>query len=237
MNQHDDEELRRRLSALDPASLLTPATPDRVARLLEDAMLDQTPSDQTPSDRTTDARPDRAGRRSPLVWVAAAAAVAVIAGASFAATRGDGDVQPPTAGPTTSQAPTGAASQDAAPEEPAAEPGSTTALVAPASANAKCMAPNVQVLQANTLAFDGTVTAIEGDQVTLQPTAWFKGTPSETVTVTAPSKMLQELLVAVDFQVGGRYLVTAFQDTVTLCGFSAAYDEELAQLYADAYAG
>lgn len=227
MNHHDDEELRRRLSALDPASRLTPAAPERVAGLLEGAMLDQ-----ASSGRTTDARPDATGRRRPLAWVAAAAAVVVIAGASFAGLRGDDDAQAPTAGPSAGQEPGPPAA-----EEPAADPGSMTALVAAADANAKCMVPNVQVLRANSLAFDGTVTAIEGDQVTLEPTAWFKGTPTETVTVTAPSKMLQELLVAVDFQVGERYLVTAFRDTVTLCGFTAAYDEALAQLYQDAYAG
>lgn len=223
MNHHDDEELRRRLGALDPASRLTPAAPDRVARLLEDAMRDETPTEHP---RTAE-RP----RRTPLVWIAAAAAVLVVAGVSFAATRDD-DGAAPTAQEPTSQAPT-----SPAPEEPAAEPGSTTALVTPDAVNAKCMMPSVEVLRANTLAFDGTVTSIDGDQVTLEPSAWFKGTPSETVTVTAPDKTLQELLVAVDFQVGERYLVTAFEDTVTLCGFSAAYDDGLAQLYQDAYAG
>lgn len=221
-HDHDDDELLRSLGALDPAARLTPATPDRVARLLEDTMRDQTSHHHG-------TRPDRATRRNPLLWVAVAAAVVVIAGISFAATRGGDDVQPPQAQETTSQEPT--------PTEEPVEPGSTTALVAPESLNAKCMMPNVSVLQANSLAFDGTVSTIEGDQVTLEPTEWFKGTPTETVTVTAPSEMLQELLVAVDFQVGERYLVTAFEDTVTLCGFSAAYDEELAQLYAEAYPG
>lgn len=219
MNPHDDE-LRRMLGAIDPASRLTSSPPERVARLLEDAM----------SNQTHETRPETTGARRPLVWVAAAAAVVVIAGASFAAIRDGDDVQPPSASEPTSQSP-------AAPELPAAEPGSTTDLVTSDVLNAKCMVPNVQVLRGNTLAFDGTVTSIEGDQVTLTPTTWFKGTPTETVTVTAPSKQLQELLVAVDFQVGGRYLVTAFQDTVTLCGFSAAYSEDLNKLYLDAYTG
>ncbi|MBA3782326.1 MAG: hypothetical protein H0X12_10815 [Nocardioides sp.] len=213
---YDDEELRRSLSAIDPAARLTPAPPEQVARLLEDAMSNHTP----------ELRPETTRRRSPLVWVAAAAAVVVIAGVSFAALRSDDDVQSPTAQEPTSQAP----------EQPVAEPGSTTALVTGEAVEAKCMVPNVRVLRGNTLAFDGSVTSIEGDQVTLAPTTWFKGTPTETVTVTAPSKQLQELLVAVDFQVGGRYLVTAFQDTVTLCGFSAPYSEDLDKLYQDAYA-
>ncbi len=222
VNDHgnDDEELRRRLGAIDPATRLTPAQPEQVARLLEDAMSNPTP----------ESRPATTGRRSPLVWVAAAAAVVIIAAASFAALRDGDDAPPPTAQEPTSQAP----------EQPAAEPGTTTALVtggAGEAVEAKCMVPNVQVLRNNTLAFDGTVTSIEGDQVTLTPTTWFKGTPTETVTVTAPSEQLQELLVAVDFQVDGRYLVTAFQDTVTLCGFSAAYSEDLDQLYQEAYAG
>ena len=214
---YDEDELRRRLGAIDPAARLTPAPPEELARLLEDAMSNTDPNPQH--------RPEAPRRRSPLVWLAAAAAVAVVAGASFAALRsGDDDVQPPSA-----QAPTS--------QSPATDPGSTTALVASDPGNAKCMVPNVQVLRGNTLAFDGTVTSIDGDQVTLTPATWFKGTPTETVTVTAPSKQLQELLVAVDFQLDGRYLVTAFQDTVTLCGFSAAYSEDLEKLYQDAYAG
>ncbi|WP_426246099.1 hypothetical protein [Nocardioides sp. LHG3406-4] len=221
MNENDDE-LRRSLRALDPASRLDAAAPEQVARLLEEAMSNQTP----------DTRTDPAGRRSPLVWIAAAAAVVVIAGASFAVLRGGDEEQAPTAQESTSQAPDSPAS-----EQPAPEPGSNTALVAGDGANAKCMAPNVQVLRTNTLAFDGTVTAIEGDQVTLKTTQWFKGTPTETVTVTAPSEQLQELLVAVDFEVGGRYLVTSYEDAVTLCGFSGAYTADLAKLYQDAYAG
>ncbi len=220
MNTHDDDELRRSLGAIDPASQLTPVPPETVARLLEDAMNDQNP----------ETRPETTGARRPLVWVAAAAAVVVIAGASFAAIRGGDDAQTPTATEPTSQSPT-------APEVPVAEPGSTTELTTGEAVNAKCMVPNVEVLRGNSLAFDGTVSSIEGDQVTLTPTAWFKGTPTETVTVTAPSEQLQELLVAVDFEVGGRYLVTAFQDTVTLCGFSSAWSEDLNKLYLDAYTG
>ena len=227
MNHHEDDDLRRRLRAIDPAASLAPAPPERVARLLEDAMSTQQPHSGSAA----------TARRSPLAWLAAAAAVVLVAGLSFAVLRGGDEPQAPTASGPSSQSPatespaTGSADEAA----PAPEPGSTTELVAADAGNAKCMMPNAQVLRGNTTAFEGTVTAIEGDQVTLEPSRWFKGTPTETVTVTAPSEQLQQVLVAVDFEVGGRYLVTAFQDTVTLCGFSAAYDEELASLYKEAY--
>ena len=55
----DDDELRARLRAADPASSLPPADPERVARLLEDVMS---------TELTTEYRETGTRNRGPLTW-------------------------------------------------------------------------------------------------------------------------------------------------------------------------
>ena len=55
------------------------------------------------------------------------------------------------------------------------------------------------------------------------------------MTVEAPSKALEDLLMAVDFQEGQTYLVSADGDRVTLCGFTAETTPELQALYTEAF--
>lgn len=217
-----DERLRELIARVDPAADLPPATPSEVARLLEDAMTD-----------APDSHAPRSGRaRGPLAWVAAAAVAAVIGGVAFFAATGD-DPTP------TAQEPGASATPDpTAPASPtaSAEPGSVTELEVRDPGTAKCLMPNVEVLRGQEIAFDGVVTSVEGDTVTLEPTTWFRGTPTETVQVTAPPEELRMVLVAVDFTEGQRYLVSTFGGEVTLCGFSDAWNPELAALYEQAYA-
>jgi len=97
--------------------------------------------------------------------------------------------------------------------------------------------PNAEVLAEQTTAFDGTVTSVTGDVVTLTPTTWYAGEPTDTVEVQAPSADMQRLLSAVSFEQGGRYLVSATGGRVTLCGFSAAYSDDLAAIYTQAFPG
>ena len=52
----------------------------------------------------------------------------------------------------------------------------------------------------------------------------------------APAEELQELVGAVDFREGERYLVSATNGRVTVCGFSGPYTEDLAGLYVEAFA-
>ena len=42
---------------------------------------------------------------------------------------------------------------------------------------------------------------------------------------------------SIDFQVGSRYLVTAYDGIVNYCGFSGPWTQELADAYAAAFAG
>ena len=103
------------------------------------------------------------------------------------------------------------------------------------SAN-KCMVPNVEILQQQSLAFEGTVNKIDGQQVTLDVKTWFRGDPTEQVIVTAASPQLRLALSGVEFTRGPTYLVSATDGQVTMCGFSAEANPRLARLFAKAYA-
>lgn len=204
----NDDELRQRLQASDPAASLPPADPDRVARLLEDVMS---------TELTTENRETGTHDRSPLTWLVAAAAAVIIAGAGlFAVLQLNDDPEtPPTAATTVT----------------------TLSAPDPAAYAAKCMVPNAEVLAQQTVAFDGTVTSIDGGGVMLTPTTWYAGEPTDKVSVEAPSADMQQLLSAVSFEEGGRYLVSATDGRVTLCGFSAAYSDDLAAIYTQAFPG
>jgi len=204
----DDDDLRARLRASDPAASLPPADPHGVARLLEDVMA---------TELTTENRETGVRQRGPLTWLVAAAAVLVIAGVGVFGVRAlTGDDPAPTAG--------------------GSDPSSVTQLDLPATGgDAKCMLPNAEALAGADVAFDGTVTAIDGDRVTLTPTTWYAGTPTDVVEVTAPSDEMADVASGVEFRSGDRYLVSASDGQVSLCGFSAAYSDDLAAIYAEAF--
>jgi hypothetical protein len=125
--------------------------------------------------------------------------------------------------PTASESPTGTTSTD------------TVALTADASAPGKCAMPSAEVLSTFDTAFEGTVTSVEGGTATLEVDQWYAGGDAPTVTVESPSRSLEDLLLAVDFQEGETYLVSADGDRVTLCGFTAETTPELVALYAEAF--
>lgn len=120
---------------------------------------------------------------------------------------------------------------------PAEEGTPAVELEVGAAPTGRCMVPNVASLQAQELAFEGTVTALEGGTATFAVEEWFKGEGGRTVTVSAPNEKMQDLLIAVDFEEGRTYLVSALDGQVSLCGLSAEKDERLAALYAEAYQG
>ncbi len=222
MTHEPDDELLARLRAVDPASSLPAADPDRVARLLEDTM---------DNDLLTESRETGARNRGPLTWLVAAAAALIIAGVGvFAALElGDDTADPPTA------------AEDRTGEQTGGAPGSAsvTELGAPASAAyGRCMVPNVDTLGGADIAFAGTVDDITDGLVTLSPTTWYAGTPTDEVTVADSSPDLQALIGAVDFRVGQSFLVAASADgDVFVCGFSGPEKPPLTDLYAQAFGG
>lgn len=212
--EHDDELLAR-LRAADPASTLPPAAPDRVARLLEETMS---------NDVLTESRETGTRRRGPLTWLVAAAAVVVIAGAGvFFLVNGDDD-------PVTAA--------DPEPTSPASTDGTVTELTAPGGTQGRCMLPSAEAMAGNEVAFDGIVQSIEGDLVTLAPSEWYAGDPTDLVSVEAPGEAMQALVVSVKFEEGGRYLVTSADgEELMVCGFSAPYTAGLASMYTEAFRG
>jgi hypothetical protein len=211
-HEHDERgELFARLRDADPASSLPPADPDRVARLLEDAMS---------HDTLTESRETGTRNRSPLTWLVAAAAVALIAAAgAFAFMPRGTDPASPTAG-----------------SEPSASEPTVTELTMPAAAAGRCMVPNVEVLRSAAYAFDGTVTAIDEGLVTLEVGQWFAGGGTNLVEVDQASADLNALIGAPTFTDDERFLVAGTRDgSVMVCGFSGPYAADLAALYAQAF--
>lgn len=210
-----DEQLRDQLRALDPAASLPPAEPARVARLLEDTMSDDVDYD-IPETRETGVH-----ERSRLTWLVAAAAVFLIAGVSaFVLVQRGTDDDVPAAGPS---------------GEPA-DPVTVTSLAVPADpGSAKCAVPSAEILAQQDLAFDGSVTEITDGMVTLKPTIFYAGDPTDVVRVEAPPAALEQLLLSVQFQVGQRYLVSAAEGQVSLCGYSGVWSPDLEQLFVQAF--
>ncbi len=204
------DRLHDRLHDADPAASLSPADPERVARLLEDVMS----TELTSENRATGTRD-----RGPLTWLVAAAAVLIIAGVGLFGVLNHGE--DPAAPPTAADAKT------------------VTELTAPSAAAyaARCMVPNADTIAQQTVAFEGTVTAIADNLVTLTVTHWYAGGPTDLVRVQAPPADLAQLIGAVEFERGGRYLVSATDGRITVCGMSAPWSADLAALYEQAFGG
>jgi hypothetical protein len=99
---------------------------------------------------------------------------------------------------------------------------------------ASCLVYDPANLPTFEVVFDGTVTAVDGDQVTFDVETDFQGA-GESITLTAP--VVDPALVGPlpDFQVGGRYLVTAIDGTIQACGYTVDYDADTAAEWAAAF--
>jgi hypothetical protein len=107
------------------------------------------------------------------------------------------------------------------------------------AATASCLAFSEEPLGLAAAAFDGTVAAIQGDEVTLVVNRWYRGESGDTVRLLAPELTGTSLVGAVGFVEGERYLVSG--DTAgglflpAICGFSVTYSEEMAATFARAF--
>jgi hypothetical protein len=110
-------------------------------------------------------------------------------------------------------------------------------LVADASLAGKCAVPSAETLSTFDTAFAGTVTSLEDGTATLAVDQWYAGGDADTATVTTPEQDLAALLMAVEFEKGKSYLVSATDGRVTLCGFTGETTPELQALYDEAFAG
>ena len=217
-----DDELRALLAAADPAHALAPADPAGLAALLEDTMSHDTESRVE----------SRTEHRNPVTWLVAAAAVLTIAGVGAFGLSRMGDDRP---GIQAGDAPSASQSTEAPDTEPTAAAPAVTELRAPATTDARCAAPTPELLAAQELAFGGTVTAVDGDTVTISTTTVYAGDVGEQVQVTAPSAAMYSLIDAVQFEVGGDYLVSASGGVVSVCSFSGPASPSLQRLYDKAF--
>jgi hypothetical protein len=101
---------------------------------------------------------------------------------------------------------------------------------------ASCLAYDPASLPMFDVVFDGTVTAVTGDQVTFDVNAGWKGADGS-ITLTAPDTDVALLGEVPDFEVGGRYLVTAAGSAINACGYTLDYDADTAADWAAAFAG
>ncbi len=95
---------------------------------------------------------------------------------------------------------------------------------------------SLETLANRGLAFDGTVTAVEGEQVSFAVNEAFAGIISETVTLTA-SGMTGTAITSAggpNLAVGERYLVAGEDDFAWACGFTQPYDPDMAADWAEA---
>jgi hypothetical protein len=221
-----DDELRALLRGGDPAGSLPPADPAALRSLLEDIMsadLDIRPA-QPGETRSGQAGP----RRTRATWLVAAAAVAAIAaGGAFAVTglTGNGSGAPQADHPRTAIQPEGNAGLA----------GQTTQLAA-GSAQGRCRPLTADVLAQYDQAFQGTVTAVDGDTVTFQTTDVYAGQVGETVQLTAPPAGFAKILSqGTTFQVGQSYLVPAYQGAVSMCGYSGPATSDLQRVFKEAF--
>ncbi len=152
-----------------------------------------------------------------------AAPLLVVALSALSACGGSEPTDPPDQGSASEQSDAGSS-------------GGTLALTADGSAAAKCAMPSAETLATFDTAFAGTVTSLDDGTATLTVDEWYAGDEADTVTVASPSKDLQDLLMAVDFEDGKSYLVSATGARVTLCGFTAEQSPELQAMYDEAFA-
>jgi len=220
------DALRERIRAADPAATVAPVSSEDRAALV---------ARTTTDDRTIESRHDGTQARSRLTWLVAAAAVVLIAAGIGVAVLDRGG---PDASSSSSSAATGTTGSAADPDasDGAAEPASTTELTLVGGAPlGRCAPPSSAVVAQQDVAVDATVTAISEGQVTLAPTRFYTGQATDQVVVQEVSDDLRALLDAVDFVDGQRYLVSATDGEVTLCGLSDAWSPALARVYEEAF--
>lgn len=155
----------------------------------------------------------------------------VVAGVAGLVLLGGDDVAAPAGIDTGATAAESGSDTETARSEP-----TVTRLDAPQrTGQARCAVPSAKILAQQPLAFDGTVTEITDERVTLEPTMFYAGEPTDLVRVTAPPAELRGLLLSVEFQVGQRYLVAADNGRVSICGYSGLWSEGLERLYLKAF--
>lgn len=208
----NDDELRARLRAADPARDLT----DPRHLELTEAQMSSTPSPARPN-------------RTRLALAAAAAAVLVLAGVGVVA--GLGDDEPTSTATRQTPDPT-----TPSPTEPA---GTGTYTLDAGQAAGRCMAPTVEGMRALDVAVEGVVVSRTDDQIVLDVARTWKAPQAQSrvvLDVQRAESAISEAL-PVSFEEGERYIIAVSQGNVRLCGWTAPTTPRLAQQYDSAFPG
>ena len=90
-----------------------------------------------------------------------------------------------------------------------------------------------------TFAFDGTVTAVDGERVTFSVGTAYRGAADGTITLDAPGMTGTTITSAggPNLTVGERYLVAGDNHFVWACGYTQPYDEAVAAEWASSVGG
>ncbi len=101
---------------------------------------------------------------------------------------------------------------------------------------AMCIRYDTSILATFGTVFDGTVSAVSGDQVTFTVNTGFKGAEENEITLTNPAgELSSEGSVGLDL--GARYLVAGNEATIVGCGYTQPYDAAEAAVWAAAFGG
>lgn len=200
------DQLRERLARLDPMSREVPT--ESVTSQSSRQLLEDIMSTPPVEQPSTESTPQRSRW---LLGVAAAAALVVAVGGAIALTGGD-DEAPIAAGPPVVL--------NAGVDDPMA----------------MCIVFSVEELAKAPVAFEGTVTSVDGETVTLDVDTWYRGGDAAQVEIHAPAGM-EALIGGIPFETGTQYLVTAYDGNVNYCGFTGESTPELEAAFEEAFAG
>ncbi|MEJ7627983.1 MAG: hypothetical protein WKF54_00160 [Nocardioidaceae bacterium] len=98
-----------------------------------------------------------------------------------------------------------------------------------------CVPFSVDVLAEMPVAFSGTVVEVGEGTVLLSVDHWYRGGATEQVEISSPDLSTVSLDGAVSFSDGKRYLVTATNGVVNVCGFSAEWNADTAAAFDEAF--
>jgi hypothetical protein len=202
----DESELRAQLARLDPTR--RPETADLVDNVTAEQIRER--AMQTIDTPTTEPSTPQSRWRRPAVLIGAAASVVAVVIAAVVIAGGDSSTKPK----------------------------STLALQAPGGGvTSSCIVFDVAVLRQAPVAFAGTATDVGADTVTLDVDHWYKGGSAEQVTISNPTGATAGAVAldGIEFAEGERYLITATEGNVNLCGFSGPASAELEQAFTEAF--
>ncbi len=206
MNDDDLDDQLRAINPIPSSTSLTDADTHQRAALLEE-ILEMTQTTTNPSPT------EQRGRKRNAGILAAGVAAAAIVGIIVLTARIDDN-------------------------KPAAEPTtSVSSSETPSLGLGSCVENySLSTLPHREVAFDGTVTAINGNEVTFTVNDWYKGGSDSTLTLDGNGMVGGAITSAggPNLDIGQRYLVAGDGGFVWSCGFTQPYESATAQAWHDA---